>query len=54
MLLATQNELYKGCEAVIDILVQAALSISVESIVESWISVIEQCSMSTTAAKVGP
>ena len=41
MLLATQNELYKGCEAVIDILVQAALSISVESIVESWISVIE-------------
>ena len=41
MLLATQNELYKGCEAVIDILIQAALSISVESIVESWISVIE-------------
>ena len=41
MLLATQTELFKGCEAVIDILIQAALSISVESIVESWISVIE-------------
>ena len=41
VLVSTGSELYKGCEAVIDILIQATLSISVESVVESWISVLE-------------
>ena len=37
----TEGKLYKGCEAVIGILVQAATMKSVESVVESWISVLE-------------
>ena len=41
LLVSTGSELYKGCEAVTDILIQATLSISVESVVESWISVLE-------------
>ena len=32
---------YKGCESVIDILLWALVMKSVESVVESWISVIE-------------
>lgn len=40
-LLNTEGELFKGCEAVIGILVQAAAMKSVESVVESWISVLE-------------
>jgi hypothetical protein len=40
-LINTKGELYKGCEAVIGILVQAAAMKSVESVVESWISVLE-------------
>ena len=40
-LINTKGELYKGCEAVIGILVQAATMKSVESVVESWISVLE-------------
>ena len=47
MLLAAEHELFKGCEAVIDILIQAALIISVESVVESWISVLEHHSSKT-------
>ena len=47
MLLASEHELFKGCEAVIDILIQAALIISVESVVESWISVLEHHSSKT-------
>ena len=33
--------MFKGCEAVIGILVQVAAMKSVESVVESWISVLE-------------
>jgi hypothetical protein len=40
-LLNTEGELFKGCEAVIGLLVQAAAMKSVESVVESWISVLE-------------
>jgi hypothetical protein len=40
-LLNTEGQLFKGCEAVIGILVQAAAMKSVESVVESWISVLE-------------
>ena len=40
-LLNTEGELFRGCEAVIGILVQAAVMKSVESVVESWISVLE-------------
>ena len=40
-LLNTEGKLFKGCEAVMGILVQAAAMKSVESVVESWISVLE-------------
>ena len=40
-LLNTEGELFKGCEAVIGILVQAVAMKSVKSVVESWISVLE-------------
>ena len=32
-----KSEIYKGCEAVVDILIRATHSISAESVVESWI-----------------
>lgn len=41
LLLKTEEQRYQGCEAVIDILCQAAAMKSVESVVESWISVLE-------------
>lgn len=41
MLLNTEAKRFQGCEAVIDILCQAAAMKSVESVVESWISVLE-------------
>ena len=37
----TEGKFYKGCEPVVGILVQAAAMKSVESVVESWISVLE-------------
>jgi hypothetical protein len=41
LLMNTEAERYRGTEAVIDILYRAAVSKSVESVVESWISVLE-------------
>jgi hypothetical protein len=40
-LLNTREELYKGCEAVMGILVQAAAMKLVELVMESWISILE-------------
>jgi len=37
----TEDKLYQGCEAVMNILTQAATIKTVESVVESWISVLE-------------
>ena len=37
----TEDKLYQGCEAVMNILTQGATIKTVESVVESWISVLE-------------
>jgi hypothetical protein len=43
----TEAKLYDGCQAVVDVMLQAAVKKSVESVVESWISVLEHhCSKS--------
>lgn len=41
LLLATEAKRYQGCELVMDIITRAATLMSVESEVESWISVLE-------------
>jgi hypothetical protein len=41
MLLNTETKRFQECEAVIDILCQAAAMKSVKSVVESWISVLK-------------
>ena len=41
ILMNTNRQLWKGCEAVMDILCQAATMKSVEAVVESWVSVLE-------------
>ena len=41
LFLSTEKKLYEGCEAVIDIMTQAAVLITSEGIVEGWISVHE-------------
>ena len=46
-MLATDGKKYEGCEMVIDLLCQAAVIKSVESVVESWISVLEHHSSKT-------
>ena len=53
VLVSAGSELYKGCEAVIDILIQATLIISVESVVESWISVLEHNCYSSRSRNLG-
>ena len=42
MLLNTEKRLYEGCEAVMDVMTQAAVLITSEGIVEGWISTHEQ------------
>ena len=46
-LLDSKNKLYEGCEAVMEILTQASVMKTVESVVESWISVLEHHSSKT-------
>ena len=41
IMMNTNEKRWKGCEAVMDILCQAATMKSVESVVESWVSVLE-------------
>ena len=40
-LMNTEERLWRGCEGVLDILCQAAVKKTVESVVESWVSVLE-------------
>ena len=47
LMMNTAARRYRGCEAVMNILVQAATMKSVESVVESWISVLEHHSSKT-------
>jgi hypothetical protein len=51
IMMNTEGKLYEGCEAVMDILCQAAVKMSVESVVESWISVLEHHSSKTRDLK---
>ena len=41
LMLETAGERYVDCESIMDILTRAAVTKSVESVVESWISVLE-------------
>ena len=50
-LMKTEDKLYQGCEAVINILTQAATIKTVESVVESWISVLEHHANKSRALK---
>ena len=40
-MMSTEEERWKGCEGIMDILCQAATKKTVESVVESWVSVLE-------------
>ena len=51
LLMNTEGKRYLGCEAVMSILVQASAMKSVESVVESWISVLEHHSSKTRKLK---
>ena len=51
MMMNTEGKKYRGCEAVMDILCQAATKKLVESVMESWISVLEHHSSKSRQLK---
>ena len=51
MMMNTKEKMWRGCEAVMDIMCQAATMKSVESVVESWVSVLEHHSSKSRPLK---
>jgi hypothetical protein len=51
IMMNTEEKTWKGCEAVLDILCKAATMKSVESVVESWVSVLEHHSSKSRPLK---